>query len=59
MVIKTEAAVKKKLEKKTSEWKNIRKKEEEEDRTGLYFFFIFYDGNVFTSKSVWPKILKN
>ena len=58
MVIKTEAAVKKKLEKKTSEWKNIRKKEEG-DRTGLSFFFIFYDGNVFTSKSVWPKILKN
>ena len=30
MVIKTEAAVKKKLEKKkTSEWKNIRKKEED------------------------------
>ena len=50
MVIKTEAAVKKKLEKKTSEWKNIRKKK----KTGL-----FYDGNVFTSKSVWPKILKN
>ena len=52
MVIKTEAAVKKKLEKKTSEWKNIRKKEEE-DRTGLSFFFIFYDGNVFTIVKVF------
>ena len=52
MVIKTEAAVKKKLEKKTSEWKNIRKKEEE-DRTGLFFFFIFYDGNVFTIVKVF------